>query len=66
MQDPALAPNALRDPGYSVDALRHEEAERYKERADRERQIIRSLDHIRNLLMLIAALLAYIGWRLTN
>jgi hypothetical protein len=48
-EDPALSPNAKRDPGYSLDKLRYEGAERYKEEAGRQRQIINLLDHIRGL-----------------
>ena len=30
MEDPARSPDARRDPGYSIDALRYEQAERSK------------------------------------
>ena len=40
--------------------------QRYKGEADRQRQIINLLDFIRGILIVIAALLVYIGWRLTN
>ena len=65
-QDPALSPTAQRDAAYSLDKLRYEETERYKEEAVRQRQIANLLVYIRALLVVIAALLAYIGWRLTN
>ena len=64
--DPALSPYSQRDAAYSLDKLRHEETERYKEEADRQRRIITLLDYIRGTLIVITAVLVYIGWALSK
>ena len=66
MEDPSLAPDAKRDAGYSVDALRYEQAERYKAEAERTKRVITLLDQIRGLLIVIVIVLAFIAWRLAS
>jgi hypothetical protein len=64
MEDPGLSVNAKRDPAFSLDKLRYEQFERYKEDVTRQKRIIDLLDYIRGALYVIAALLVYICWRL--
>ena len=45
MQDPALSPDVKRNPGYSLDALRFEQTERFKVTLAEMRAIAK---HLRN------------------
>jgi fatty acid desaturase len=65
MEEPLESPPAPRDAAHSLDNLRHELYQRWREDVAREWRIISALHFIVGLLIVIALLLVYIGWRLT-
>jgi len=61
-----LDPDAKRDPGYSIDALRKELAARSRLNTERWVTLKYEIQSIKGLLIIVAAILAYIAWQLSK